>query len=126
MAELKIFDTVTPANDGAWFAVPDPITGDATDFELLLLGARSNKFQNRIRAIARDREKAIRQGRAYADSDTDIETLVEITEDWRGLTENGEPVPFSKDTLRDLYKRSPDTRSAIFAFIENAKNFTKG
>ena len=126
MAELKIFDTVTPANDGAWFAVPDPITGDATDFELLLLGARSNKFQNRIRAIAREREKAIRQGRTYADSDTDIETLVEITEDWRGLTENGEPVPFSKGTLRDLYKRSPDTRSAIFAFIENAKNFTKG
>lgn len=126
MAEITQFDTVTSSNQGAWFPVPDPVTGEDTDFELLVKGARSDKFRSRIQAMQREREKAVRQGRPYVDVDGDIDTLVEITDDWRGLTSNGEPVAFSKDVLRDFYKKSPDTRAAVFIFIEGVANFKKG
>lgn len=58
--------------------------------------------------------------------DVEVGELVELTTGWRGLTDKGEPVPYSKERSERLFRSSPGVRSQLINFAYNRANFIKG
>jgi hypothetical protein len=105
--------------DGTWLGLPNGTSlkvRAATDANTAWR-AQSNKIANELRRLqnARDNDGA----RDYI-AGKYAELLVA---DWKGVTANGEPIPFSVEACKAYLLAADDAYAAIDAIIYDTKNF---
>lgn len=120
--EIKDIYTLEDHEAGSDIVITDPRTGKDTDFVITVMGVDSKAFRKANGAAMR---KVLMQKDIDTDSET-AEVLASITLGWKGLTDNGEEVEFSKDKAIALYTNAPYIADQVNVFIGNRKNFTKG
>jgi len=55
----------------------------------------------------------------------EIDLLVAITKDWRGLKDGDKDIIFSAEKAKELYANAPSVTQQIDQFIADRKNFMK-
>lgn len=114
--------------EGAEVQIRNPLDGTLTDIYIKVLGPDSREWR---KAVKSDLRKAWgkAKGGELTDEDllqSDIDKLVAVTVGWRGMKQNGEDMPFSKEAIRTLYERSPRILDQVDMFMADSRNFTKG
>lgn len=106
---------------GAEMEILHPVTGAKTGAFLLVRGVDSRTF--------RTASSEFNRKRAAKDSDDDalsLDLTVSIVCGWRGIKQDGEDKPFSKESVRAMMEGSPKIRAQVEAWFLDRKNFTKG
>lgn len=104
---------------GAAMQVKDEF-GNLLDMFLIIAGPDSKAWRQ---AVSKNKFNLA------SDEDTNdvkIELMVEITLGWKGFTQKGKALEFSKDKVRNLYKQAPYLLTQIDEFFANRANFTQG
>lgn len=105
--------------EGAEVNITNPSTGEVSDVFIRVQGPDAKGFRE---AILQMNRKGLE-----SDQETMVDLLVQITTDWRGVTDDkGKDQPFSSELIRDIYERSPDVANQVMAFVGDRRNFTKG
>lgn len=114
--ELKRYETdETLAQKGVWIEI------DGAEFLIA-----SNNNPNHKRKLNRERKKR-NAHRLSKDLDAMTDLAIEaaigtILLDWRGVTNQGEPFPYSEENARKLLAID-DLRTEIFSEAQDAENF---
>ena len=126
--DLDAVDMEGGANAGARCDLVHPTTGAPTGAWLQLLGADSDAYRERQRALQRKRMASVakkwrlvltpEEGEAEA-----LDLLVAVTTGWGGLTAGGQPLAFSAEAARALYTRRRWIREQAEEFIGDRANF---
>jgi hypothetical protein len=116
--DINTLYTVDAHEEGAEIRIVSPLDGKETDFYITLQGIDSKAYRKAVRAYHR---KLIAE-----EEGGEIDLLVAITKDWRGLFKGKEKIPFSPDAARDLYVNAPSVTAQIDTFVADRKNFIKG
>ncbi len=131
--DLNDLDVVKAADKGAETTVRHPVTDDVlldkdgNPVVMFVLGSDSTV----LRAAMKDRARKQLNARKTKQFDVDeaerlgSEMLAICITGWRGLSENGVEIPFSKEAAIDLFMRYNWLRSQVDAFINERENFFK-
>lgn len=117
--ELSKLDTATPAQAGAEMQCMSPDGKEKLDCFITFVGADSKTWRGLVKAA----RKKVLSGESE-EVDNSIE-LSKAALSWRGFTQDGEEVEFSKDALVALFKSAPYLEGQADRFIANRVNFTK-
>lgn len=151
MAKIASLKLATKAEAGATMIVRDPfgepddegeipalLAADGTPATLTLLGAdsevarrldfrRAAAAQNRLyaQAFGKGKRQAVVTAEDIAEQAThDLEKLVTLTVGWHGFEdEDGDPLPFTADAVRELYAQNPFIREQALSFIADRSRF---
>ena len=94
--------------------------GSLTGIYVSCLGYLSDAFAQAKQDLAR----VVLEGESVPDAKAKL--LAAVVTGWRGLTENGVEVAYSKDRAIELMREYPDLANQVDAFISRNENFTKG
>ncbi len=128
--EFKQLNTVEAADAGAWLTVLDE-DGNDTDFRIRLLGKDSKTWKSGEHQFGDKRlqqmQKTGKMGNITTAQveDRGIKLLAAVTVEWVGLTDNGQPVPCTREKAEQLYRLSPGLAEQVDAFVGDRKNFGK-
>ena len=111
---------------GAEVEIFDPASGESTEVFIHVLGPDSKAWRTAIKeqtkaAIARKSD-----GEEVSFEDCEAELLAAVTIGWRGISRNGDDLPFSKEDCITLYRSAPYILDQVNQFVGNRVNFTKG
>ena len=115
--------------EGAEILISNPVTGKTTDLYIKVLGSDSLVWQ---KSIKRGRNKLIsklsenKEISEQDEIDAEIDQLVAVTVDWRGIEREGVPVKFTAKDCKKLYTSSPGVRQQVDKFVSDRTNFIKG
>lgn len=123
--DISELETVDAHEAGAEVRIKD-IDGLDTDFYITVMGVDSREYQKQLIQIRNKVYRAVAAGEEPDEDDDGSEGLAAITLDWKGLTREGEDVPFSREEAQALYAKAPRVRQQLENFIGNARNFTSG
>ena len=113
---------------GAECNIKNPLTGEPTDVYILIMGADSREW----RAAKKSQTSQILRAKSQGNEDSldfdkmDVDALVSVTLDWRGIAKDGEDYPFDKKNARALYQDAPSVVSQLLEFLGNGENFING
>ena len=99
-------------SDTAECIIVDPVTGEDTDIVITLYGAYSDKYTKTLK-------KAVAKGKDI----NLIESLADITADWKNIQDGGKYLPFSRENAIDVYSKSGTIKTQVDRFVVDAKNF---
>lgn len=132
--DLSTLDTAELANQGAALELRDPagnpvLQDDGSPVTLTLLGEDSDV----VTQISNRNANQFLRGSAGAGQaitvemsrTNEINKFAAATVAWSGIVVDGEPVKFSADAAKALYRRFPWIRDQVRAFIGDRANFTK-
>jgi len=104
-SDLTVFDTVTPANSGAWLTLLDG-QENPTNKQIKLLGANSEAWQNDQYTDSEQRRRVLtKTGKPQVLSVKQQEDVIrkrvaKVAVEWRGFNdEQGQPVPCTYDNV---------------------------
>lgn len=103
--------------------------GEPTDVRIQVYSPDSEQYRKAANRVRNNTMKFIRKNngttaeRIEADM---VEILANVTVGWSGLTENGQPWPFSIENARRLYTDFPFIREQVDEFVGDRKNFING
>lgn len=126
--EFDKLATTVAHEAGAEVNILSPVDGSPTDVFITLQGADSKEWrkqkkrQTSLIIAAKSNDKL--QDLDY--DAMDVEALVAVTLDWRGLSKDGKEYKFSKANAKALYEQAPSVVEQLIAFLGNGANFTKG
>ena len=126
--EISNLKTAEIHEAGSECNISDPATGKPTDFFIMLMGADSREWRKNkkkqttaiIKAKAEDKIDSLDYEKM------DIDALVDVTINWRGLASGGKELKCSKKAARELYENAPRVVTEVLSYISNNANFTKG
>ncbi len=127
--DIKELMTAESHEDGAECNIMHPSTGKPTDIFITVMGPDSKEFRNQQSILNRMYVNARKDGK---DVDADHVAMLtrkmvaSITIGWRGVTDGGVDVPFSKEKCEELYAGSPFLFNQVDRFIVDYANFIKG
>lgn len=101
--------------------------GKETDFYITVMGVDSKEYQRQLKRLRNS--YLLMKPDDYSEDEeikADIERLVSITLGWRGLTNKGKEVEFTKQACTDLYEKAPRVRQQVENFIGDSANFIRG
>ena len=135
--DLSELMTADAHEEGAEVNIISPVTGKASDVFIKVLGPDSKAYRveskrNLSKAVAEYRKLKGDSKDLDFDvmSDQEIEgeinKLVAVTVGWRGISDKGEPVVFSKEMCEKLYRSAPHIVIQVNNFLADYTNFTKG
>lgn len=113
------------SEEGVWVELLDIETGEPSGGFMLLIGAESAEFAKITHRMAN--AKAKRRGpmtSETAEADN-LDLLAACTMDWKGIEDAGEPVPFSREAARELYKAYPSLRAQVDRAIGDRAAFLR-
>ncbi len=116
--DVKKLYTLEAHEEGSEIQIKDPSTNELTDFYIKVKGVDSKSYREAVRKYHRKLLKDEEGG--------EIDLLVAITIDWRGLKSGKEPVKFTPESAKSLYENAPNVASQVDRFIAERVNFTKG
>lgn len=113
---------------GAECNIKNPLNGEPTDVFITIMGADSREWRAAKRAQTSQILKAKSQGKEDSlDFDKmDVDALVSVTLDWRGIAKDGEDYEFSKKNARELYQDAPGVVTQLLEFLGTGENFISG
>ncbi|MFN9087349.1 MAG: hypothetical protein ACK6DP_12370 [Gemmatimonas sp.] len=151
MAKLGTLKLKTKANEGATMIVRDPfgeanddsefpplLAEDGTPATITLLGADSDaarRYDHQRAAEAQNRLYASAFGKAKksvvvtpediaAQAQYELDKLVALTVGWHGFEDDeGQPLAFTADAVRELYAQNPFVREQALGFIMDRARF---
>ncbi len=127
--ELNDLLTKEAHEEGAELNIKDPITGDPTDFFIMVAGLDSELAQKASIRMRHKAVEALTNKKPITEEDeiqTEIDRLTASTIGWRGLQSEGKEKKFTSKACADLYARSPWLRNQVDIFQRTRANFTKG
>lgn len=130
---LNALDTVAACNKPVEVQIKD-VRGNPTPFFVKVLGAHSDPYRGRVRAMADEqlRQQATGKGAPASTLDAlehrNIDALVAATVDWRvgdskAVELDGEELEFSADNARKVYERLLPVREQVAEAINDLGNF---
>lgn len=133
--EFNKLATVDRHEAGAECNILDPGTGKPTDVFIKVQGADSKAW----RAAKKKQTTAIIAARAANKDDLksiddldidfdmmDINALVSVTIDWRGINKDGKAFKCTPENAEALYKQAPSVVRQLLSFLSDGENFTDG
>lgn len=123
--------TAEGCDKGAEIQLINPITGDLTECFIKVSGIDSSAF----RASEIKGRRKILDAKISDMSEDEVtllqrkiiaETLADSTMGWRGFSNKGKDLPFSKKRAIELYLNSPKIGEQVDQFIAKRANFTEG
>lgn len=130
--DLAITNIAAQAESGYEFELLHPATGEGTGGFLTIRGEKSKIVQNHARKVVNEMLKREKVARGKnKDVDLSIEELESLAIDraivriisWRGIQEDGQDVPFTRENAERILKDHPWIREAVFEESENLLNF---
>lgn len=126
--EIGDLKTRQQHEDGIEVQIKSPTTGEPLDFHITVMGPDSKEWR---RAQKDDLKAYVAKGRDGGFSadelvERDIQKIVQITTGWRGLTDGGKEVPFTKEACRDLYVDAPYVMDQVDLAAGQFRDFIKG
>lgn len=132
--DLSTLDTAELANQGALLELRDPagnpiLQEDGSSVTLTLLGEDSDvvtQVNNRnANQFLRGTSAGGQAVTAEMSKTNEINKFAAATVGWSGVVVDGEPLKFSFDAAKALYRRFPWIRDQVRTFIGDRANFTK-
>lgn len=131
--DFNILATVDRHEAGAECNILSPADGKPTDVYIRVQGSDSKAW----RAAKKKQTSAILAARATSkdnklddtglDFDAmDVEALISVTMDWRGIEKDGKPYKFTPENAEALYSQSPSIVRQLLGFLSEGENFTVG
>ena len=135
--DLSELMTAEAHEEGAELNIISPVTGKASDVFIKVLGPDSKAYRtetkrNMAKRVAEYRKLKSESKELDLDSMSDqeieaeISSLVAVTIGWRGISDKGEDVPFTKAMCEKLYRSAPHIVIQVNNFLADYTNFTKG
>ena len=132
--DLHELDTQPASDAGVSYVVQradrqGPVVRDGRPVTLTLLGADAERVQAILKQHMRENRDAAIQGMTDEELDAHVQrqaldVLAGATVDWSGFVDTkGQPIPFSRDAAFQLYRRFPDVRAQVEAFMQRRANF---
>jgi hypothetical protein len=113
---------------GAECNITNPLNGEPTDVFITIMGADSREWRAAKKAQTSQILKAKSQSKEEGlDFDKmDVDALVSVTLEWRGIAKDGKDYEFSKKNARELYQDAPGVVTQLLEFLGNGENFISG
>ena len=125
--ELNQLTTVEAHETGAECQILSPVDRKPTDVYIKVMGADSRAWRD---AKKKQMSKMIQlrsQDKTEIDYDAmDVDALISVTIDWRGITQDGKPFECNDKNKKQLYKNSPFIVEQLLAFLSKGENFING
>lgn len=135
--DLNIFDTNTPAENGADLHLKHPITGkpvyaddkNKKPVTIKLKGTDSDEYKKIIQRAVRDNQ-AKKQSQETPDFDemkqVAAETYAKMSISWQNISVDGKALPFNYDNAVKLYLGYAEITKQVGDFMADRRNFIKG
>jgi len=126
--EFDKLATTASHEAGAEVNILSPVDGSKTDVFIKIQGAdskawRKEKKRQTSKIIAAKAEGKLEE----LDFDAmDVDALVAITMDWKGITKGGKKFDCTPENARALYEQSPPIVEQLLRFLGDTANFTQG
>ena len=130
--DLAITNIAAQAESGYEFELLHPATGECTGGFLTVRGEKSKIVQQHARKIVTEMQKREKVAKGKGkDVDLSIEEMEDLSVDravvriisWRGISENGEDIPFTKENAARILKEHSWIREAVFENSDDLLNF---
>ena len=130
--DLAITNIAAEAEAGYEFELLHPATGEGTEGFIKVRGEKSKIVQNHARKVVNEMQKREKVAKGKnKDVDLSIEELESLAIDraivriisWRGIQEDGQDVPFTRENAERILKDHPWIREAVIEESENLLNF---
>lgn len=126
--DLADLDLTAAADSGADCHLEHPVTGeplltdDGKPLIIRVLGADSREFRQTMSRISMKNVGKKRQTLEGAETNA-IELLASVTTGWSNIVYNGEPLKFTPENVRKLYRERKWIREQVDVFIADRGNF---
>lgn len=133
--DFEVLATVDRHEAGAECNILDPATGKPTDVFIKVQGSDSKAWRaaKKRQTAAIIAARAAKKGEIEKADDLDldfeemdIDALVSVTTDWRGINKGGKPYKCTAENARELYSQAPSVVRQLLAFLGDGENFTGG
>ena len=130
--DLTITNIAAFAEAGYEFELLHPATGEGTGGFLVVRGEKSKIVQNHARKVVTEMQKREKVAKG---KNKEVELTIEELEDmavdravvriisWRGIQEDGQDIPFTRENAEKILKDHPWIREAVMEESENLLNF---
>ena len=133
--DFSVFDSKTPANEGAWLHVKlpngEPAYLDSTakapkkPVRIKLAGLMSDINRKWMQENARNNRNEDEMSIDAIDLQ-DAQLMAHLTLAWENIVVNGDPVECNEKNAIELYFKFDQIRRQAFQFYVNSENFTHG
>jgi hypothetical protein len=126
--DLAKLDLTKASNEGAWYTLKHPATGEELSGKIKIVGKDSTKFTQMSEEFRRKTledmksTKTMSQKMESAQEQSDA-ILVACTLDWEGMMLDGEDLPFTEANVRMIYSRFHWIKEQIDIAIADRSNF---
>ena len=126
--DLATLDTKKGGEEGFELELLHPVEGYGLGQFITVIGADSESYQEQLRALQQKtvsrmfKKSRLMNAREEGDNDA-IELLVTATRSWRDIELDGQPLAFSADAARKLYRRFEWVREQVAGAIQDRANF---
>lgn len=130
--DLAITNIAAEAEAGYEFELLHPATGEGTEGFIKVRGEKSRTVQNHARKVVNEMQKREKVAKGKnKDVDLSFEELESLAIDraivriisWRGIQEDGQDVPFTRENAERILKDHSWIREAVIEESENLLNF---
>ena len=127
---LSVLNVSEVSESGIDIELVHPATGEGLDAWVRVRGKDSRSVQNHARKVVNDMQKREKIARGKnKDADMSIEELEMLAVEravvriisWRGIEEDGQPVPFTVENATRILKDNPWIREQV---LENSDDLT--
>lgn len=126
--DLAKLDLTKASNEGAWYTLKHPATGEELSGRIKIIGKDSTKFTQLSEEFKRKAledmksTKTMAQRMESAQEQSDA-ILVACTIDWDGMMLDGQDLAFSESNVKMIYARFPWIKEQIDTAIADRSNF---
>lgn len=120
--KLSRFDSITNAEKGVDYEIPDPLSGLPSGVVWTLLGADSKVYKGALEEIIKRNRTT--KGMATISDDDSIEIISRCVIGWKNMEdENGKEIPFSQAKAREILSNYPYILQKVSSFVTTREGF---
>jgi hypothetical protein len=126
--DLAKLDLTKASNEGAWYTLKHPATGEELSGKIKIIGKDSTKFTQLSEEFKRKAledmksAKTMAQRMESAQEQSDA-ILAACTIDWEGMMLDGKDLPFTEANVKMIYSRFTWIKEQIDTAIADRSNF---
>ncbi len=129
---LNVLNVSEVSEAGIEFELVHPATGEGLDAWIKVRGEKSRTVQNHARKVVTEMQKREKVAKGKGkDNDLSIEELESLAIDraivriisWRGIQEDGQDIPFTRENAEKVLKEHPWIREAVMEESEDLNEF---
>lgn len=126
--ELDLGVVRKQTQDESWMTICHPISGEETTMRIKVMNPDSAAYKavdTRIKNMGfKTAQRKGGKNLSVEDLDeTQLQLLIGVTTGWENVIFDGQPIEFSADNVRMVYKEFPFIREQVDRFISDRRNF---